>query len=77
MNENVLPKKISPYDSELKLIHVDTPGIFHYPEDAFARKTVCGRDATDSRMTAHRLEDQSPCVVCFAGWGPVASGVQQ
>lgn len=66
------PKKISPFKSELKVIHVGTPGIFHYPLSGFGQ-TVCGRDMVDARLTAHPLADCLPCSVCFDGWPGVPS----
>lgn len=60
-------KKISPYRSELKIIHVGTPGIFHYARSGFA-VTVCGRSMADARLTAHALNEYQPCVVCFEDW---------
>lgn len=66
-NRGISPKKISPYASDLKILHVGTPGIFHYPRSGF-NETICGRDMSDARMTAHPLSDYQPCVVCFEGW---------
>lgn len=56
----------TPYDYDAKIIHVGTPGIFHkLRSPALAFETRCGRDASDCRATAHRLEDYQPCVVCW------------
>ncbi|MFA5053025.1 MAG: hypothetical protein WC565_03135 [Parcubacteria group bacterium] len=56
---------MNPYDNDEKIIHVGTPGIFHKMADAFARRTVCGRDMSDARATEHDLSDYQPCIVCY------------
>ena len=55
------------YRAENKVIHVGTPGIFHFSASG-CNETRCGRDMADARMTDHPLSDYQPCVVCFENW---------
>ena len=55
------------YRTDAKVIHVGTPGIFHYPNPG-VNETRCGRDMAAARMTSHPLPDYQPCVVCFENW---------